>query len=41
MVAKKNCGLKGGEASAARPKMATTAADFIGLLITRLARTPN
>jgi hypothetical protein len=41
MVAKRNCGLKGGEVSVARPYMATTGADFIGLLITQLAETPK
>jgi hypothetical protein len=41
MVAKISCGLKGGEVRIARPKMATTSAEFNGILITQLARTPK
>ena len=41
MVAKKNCGLKGGGVRIARPEMATTSAEFNGVLIIQLARTPK
>jgi hypothetical protein len=41
MVAKKNCGLKGGGVRIARPEMATTIAVFNGILITQLAGTPK
>jgi hypothetical protein len=38
MVAKKNCGLKGGGVRIARPEMATTSAEFNGILITQFGR---
>jgi hypothetical protein len=41
MVVKENCGLKGGEARIARSEMAITSAEFNGILITQLARTPK
>jgi hypothetical protein len=41
MVAKKNCGLKGGGVRIVRPEMATTSAVFNGILITQLAGTPK
>lgn len=41
MVAKKKRGLKGGGVRIARPEMATTSAEFNGILIIQLAGTPK
>jgi hypothetical protein len=38
MVAKKNCGLKGGGVRIARPEMATPSAVFNGILIIQFGR---
>ena len=39
--AERNYGLKGGEASAARPESAAVSAEFNGNLITKMAETPK